>query len=590
MITNMRAYFVIIILVCFSFSFIYSQKNAEKGDRYFDQNQFGTAIKYYLLDIKSGDRKTSEHAMRRLADCYRIIGEFEKAEETYKKILKRKKKDPTNYLNYGLSLKSSAKYAEAKVQFNEYILLKPEDPMGKMLLISCDSAQKWLDETIGREVKNIDKINTEHSEFSPVLLSDSRLYFASSRTGSKEALISFDGGGDMHRLDLYSISMDLINEKENRKTDIINFKDINSPMHDGSACFSKDGKELYFTKTVKGKRNLNTNDILFTLQVYYCKIDSTGRWSKPESAFSFNSMDYSVGHPALSDDEQTIYFMSDKPGGYGKTDIYYSIKQKNGEWGKPVNAGNFVNTFGYELFPYYSETGKLYFSSNAHPGMGQLDIFYAEYMDAKWVNVQNMKPPINSIGNDFGIALDGAYNRGFLSSDRFNGRGAEDIYSFSDEIPISLTLKQSSIEFFDKSIYDDIKYKLINERDKSELELTAKNGLYSFDLRDKEPYLLIAKKSGFPFNKINLELIRDTISGDFSIKIKPTLKPLTIDGYYLPVENKVKQENGMNVYFIPLAAVEKQVKLDLNSKGYFKCDQELDANSEYIITSKSQNP
>src|ERR1700752_3993530 len=110
----------VLIFLC-TVSSVSAQKNCEKGDKYFYQNLFEDAIKYYQLDIKSKNRKASEKAMQKLGDCYRIIGEFEKAEETYRKILKRKKKDPVNYLNYGLSLKSSAKYAEAINQFKEYI-------------------------------------------------------------------------------------------------------------------------------------------------------------------------------------------------------------------------------------------------------------------------------------------------------------------------------------------------------------------------------------------------------------------------------------------------------------------------------------
>ena len=147
-----------------------AQRNNAKGDKYFNQNQFDQALKYYLFDSKARKRIVSEYAQLKVADCYRIMGEFDKAEEAYKKIQKRKKKDPTSYLNYGLSLKSSSKYAEAKVQFQEYITLNPSDLRGPLFLASCDSAQEWLDETIGREVKNIEKkqqLNTEELFWTP---------------------------------------------------------------------------------------------------------------------------------------------------------------------------------------------------------------------------------------------------------------------------------------------------------------------------------------------------------------------------------------------------------------------------------------
>ena len=164
------------LLVCLFSVLTKAQRNSEKADRYFNQNQFESAIKYYQLDVNSGNKKAKEYAIAKLADCYRIMGEFEKAEETYRKILKRKNKEPNNYLNYGLSLKSSAKYTEAKLQFEEYIKLKPDDKMGPVYLQSCDSAQKWLDETIGKEIKNIEQINTAFSEFGTFIYQN-QLYF-----------------------------------------------------------------------------------------------------------------------------------------------------------------------------------------------------------------------------------------------------------------------------------------------------------------------------------------------------------------------------------------------------------------------------
>lgn len=507
----------------------FSQRGVDKGDRYFNVNQFDAAIRYYLTDIASKNRKTSEYAMQKLADCYRITGEFEKAEEWYRKILKKRKKDPVNYLNYGLSLKNSAKYAEAKIQFEEYIKLKPEDLMGPVYLHSCDSAQKWLDETMGKEVKNIEKVNTPYSEFSPYIIHN-KVYFSSSRPGSKQALISFDGGGEVHRLDIYSIDFNSIDKKVTDASDITNFKEINSPRHEGAACFSKDGKELYFTKTVKGSRNETTNAVLNTLQIFYSKIDSSGKWSVPVSAFSFNSTNYSVGHPSLSADGNTIFFMSDMKGGFGKTDIYYCSKQSNGKWAPPRNIGNSINTFGHEMFPFISESGVLYFSSNAHPGMGQLDIFEAHYMDGKWTGVVNVKPPVNSIGNDFGMVLDGGMHRGFFSSDRFNGKGAEDIYSFAEELPLTLNFKDDTLLFFDKSVFDELKYKIINEKDKSETALISVNGVYKFKLDKTTPYKLVARKSGMVYN--TLFFVYNSAENNYSLKIKTTAKPILLEGLF----------------------------------------------------------
>jgi|GEM_PF-2372956 len=565
----------------------FSQRNSEKGDRYFDQNQFEMAIKYYQMDIGSKDRKVSSYALQKMANCYRISGEFEKAEETFKKILKKKKKEPLNYLNYGLALKNSAKYAEAIVQFQEYVKLKPEDPMGTVFLLSCDSAQLWLDETIGKEVKNLEKLNTELSEFGPAFLNSEELYFSSSRQGSTKALISFDGGGDIHRLDLYTIKINEIDPKENKKTSLVNFRDINTPLHEGPACFSGDGKEIYFTKTIKGKRDKETNEILGTLQVFYSIKDSSGKWSIPKSAFSFNSQDYSVGHPSLSKDGQTIFYMSDKPGGFGKTDIYYSVRLADGIWSAPKNAGDKVNTFGHEMFPTLAISGDLYFASNAHPGMGQLDIFRASLTDGAWGNVHNLKPPINSIANDFGIVFDGEERRGIFSSDRFNGKGAEDLYSFSEDIPLRISLASNIIYFQDKSVYDDIKYKLFTESDSSQTDLVAENGFYCVKLVDKEKYILKVSKNGMPYNQVSLHYSLDSLSQDTKIDLRAKEKPVSLEGYFFPAK-AVTPSSAQECSEISVYLEEQQegvLHIYNNEKGYFKFDNTLEPLKTYKVRS-----
>lgn len=569
---------------------VFSQKYSDKGDKFFDKNLFAEAIPFYQLELKEGNKKIGDYVMERLADCYRITGQFELAEETYKKILQKGKKNPKNNLNYGQSLKSSAKYAEAAAQFKEYVRLNPSDPMGTIYLQSCDSAQKWLDETIGKEVKNIENINSTFSEFSPVFSTPNKLVFSSSRPGTKEALISFNGGSDVHRLDLFEVDVNSLNDI--KKADIINLSGINSPLHDASATFSADGKEVYFTRTASGKKDKTKNKVLSTLQVFKCVQDSLGKWSKAESAFSFNSFDYSIGQPSLSKDGKTIYFMSDMPGGFGGADIYYSKKQDDGTWGPPVNMGNEVNTFGHELFPYIAESGIFYFSSNTHPGMGQLDIFSSTFQNGKWTNVRNLKPPVNSIGNDFGIVLDQKDLRGFFSSDRFNGKGEEDIYSFSEVIPQKLTINGGLIQFPDKSIYDGIKYKLINIKSKEETVLQPKEGIYSLSLANGESFMLVAKKNGFSYNKIELAILHDTLGKTLELKIKPGLRPLFVEGYIKSGLNidttltKFKDSPLENVSVILIDSTTTIEKKNTSKTGFFEFTQKLNGNENYTIAAK----
>ena len=498
------------------------------------------AIPYFVAESNTGGKENKDNraqALSKLADCYRITGQFELAEKTYKELFKKNKKDPATVLKYAHSLKSSAKYSEAKEEYKLYTKMNPNDKMGPIYVQSCDSAQKWLDETIGQEAKNLDKVNSKDPDFSPVFYQDG-FVFSSSREGSKKRLISFNGGNDVLKLDLY---YEPIAGGLNALTDPVNLKKLNTPNHEGPATFSQKGDTIYFTRTVTGKKDKKSNKVLNSLQVYMSVQDSKGNWSAAKSAFDFNSNDYSIGHPSLSPDGKTIYYMSDMPGGKGFTDIYYSVKDASGKWSAPINAGDEVNTFGHELFPFIANNGKLYFSSDVHPGMGKLDIFSAEWIDDKWTHIQNLKPPINSISDDFGIAFDKTCKVALFSSDRFNGKGSDDIYAYIINAPLDLTLNGGNLEFPDFSSFDGIAYKLIDVDAGSENILQPVNGKFSVPLPEGKKMQLSARKVGLSYNKVNLDMQRGADENYLKLHVQSTLKPIKFNGVLM---NKIQQDSA----------------------------------------------
>ncbi len=578
-----------IILLCFlwsSFS-VLAQKHSLRGDKYYDLNLFSDAIKYYQQDIRSRKKGVSEHAMQRLADCYRITGNFVKAEQTYEKILKKKRNNPANFLNYGISLKSSAKYAEAKVQFLEYMKMKPEDPIGRVYLMSCDSAQKWLDETIGKEVKNLQHVNTPYSDFGPTLNRNEELVFSSSREGTSRPLISFNGGRDIRRIDLFSIKIKDIEDKKKERSTNKPFKTLNTPYHEGASCISANGRELYFTKTVKGKRNRDKNMIVGTLQVFVSTADSTGKWSEPQSAFSFNSVDYSVGHPSISKDGKTIYYMSDRPGGFGGADIYFSKRNSEGEWGAMTNAGKAINTFGNELFPSVLNDTTMFFSSNGHPGMGQLDIFRASQENGRWVTAVNVKPPINSIANDFAITFYGSSGRGFFSSDRFNGKGEEDIYSFSEELPSEISIINDTLYFNDLAVFDDVKYKLSNETNSTDITLNKKDGVFMARLEPDKTYLLDGSRYGMVYNQVLIKFTKDSVQKFMTFKIASSHKLLHVSGAaQVGVKDGKRPKKSTGNYSSLSSVSYSEMLMAVDKKGYFTFSADLEAGKDNIINSR----
>lgn len=206
---------------------------------------------------------------------------------------------------------------------------------------------------------------------------------------------------------------------------------INGPYHDGPAVLGQDGRTLFFTRSNYLQRKLQKDDRNTShLKLFRAKLDSTGKWSDLH-AFTYNSEEWSTGHPALDTDGRTLYFASDRPGGYGGSDIW-SCQDKGTGWGEPMNLGPAVNTAGNELFPTINGNS-LYFSSSAHANMGGLDIFETHQQNGRWSDPLNMNAPINTPKDDFSFVLDSTSKAGYLSSDR---DGTDQVYSFIMPDPV----------------------------------------------------------------------------------------------------------------------------------------------------------
>ena len=568
---------------------LYSQKNdMQKADRYFDLNMFKDAIPFYLEASKQGKTQEKEKALMQLANCYRITGEFEEAEKTYQKMLKNKKTPATSYFDYGLALKASSKYLEAITVFEKYRSKAPADSANANRMIkSCLMAQQWLDEPVEYDVKLVDKLSTESPDFAAGYYMDG-VYLCSSREGSKKPLLNFNGGNPNPALDFYFSYM-------NVPSDSVKVPDhfpgnLNTEEHEGPGTFTNDFSKLYFTKSVIGKKSKDTKR-LKSLQVYVTEKDSANNWKIAKSAFDFNSSLYSVGHPSITKEGNRIYFMSDMPGGVGGTDIYYSDLQKNGKWGKPINIGKPINTIGNELFPFISEDTTLYFSSNIHPGMGKLDIFYSKPInDTSWTEPMNMRAPINTIGDDFAFIKDSKLNRGFLSSDRFNGKGADDVYTFSHIEPFSISVEGSDISILDQSFYDGVTYKLVNDSTKEETLLTWDNGRFKANILPEVSYTLSARKDGFRYAKVGITRKIPKTNQHITFEIRPVDKSVKVEGvlYQLDSTQNVNQ-NKVGKGFVSLAENENVLAYQqMDSTAKFKFDYDLTAGNTYLLTDDSE--
>lgn len=228
---------------------------------------------------------------------------------------------------------------------------------------------------------------------------------------------------------------------------------INSKYHEGPSTFTKDGSRVIFTRNnYTGGQYRSSTDGVNKLKLYTAT-QTNGFWSDAVE-LPFNSDEYSTGHPSLAngrngEPDQLLYFSSDRPGGFGGTDVYVST-WTNGTWSAPVNLGKGVNSKGNELFPFVDEKGNLYVSSDGHGGLGGLDLFYIQLTGESQPAGQllNLGEPLNSPTDDFGIVTDGQRNGGYFSSNRKQGGSDDDLYRFTRQTPAN-PCRELTVSVFD---------------------------------------------------------------------------------------------------------------------------------------------
>ncbi|MDR2126969.1 MAG: OmpA family protein [Prevotellaceae bacterium] len=231
--------------------------------------------------------------------------------------------------------------------------------------------------------------------------------------------------------DLYNSRL-LVRNKNNEESQLSPFEQYQKI---GSPYISNDGKEFYFVlsgivHTTSAKSIFKSQTIYYPLQIMMLA-NINNEWSQQPAGFQYNSKDYSSADPCLSPDGKYLYFVSNKKGGYGGTDIYRCKRNGNGGWNEPENIGSNVNTASNERFPRFDTKGNLYFSSTANTE-GDMDLFVCSPDENNYFKTPvKMDQPFNSKGDDFAISFIDE-NSGYISSNRDGG--VDYIYRFESEI------------------------------------------------------------------------------------------------------------------------------------------------------------
>jgi len=392
----------LLLLLCFSFISAFSspwQNKVIRADSLVQRHDYLGASKRYekLLKNQNIPADSTFHIKVQLAKCYEQMGATIKAEALYAQLEGSDwRVDENIRFAYARVLEANGKCESAKAMF-----LKTNNPAAKDFAEIAEEscADAFTDKQV--EVKPL-SLNSPATDFAPVMYKKG-LVFTSNRKRKRHTM--------------------LVIAEENSKGGWSKVKPFSKKMkghNSKTATFNTTGDEIFFSRNNCGKyRN------------HLCIVKSTNHrhWSRPKR-LPFENPEYNYTQPSLSADGKTLYFSSDMPGGAGGMDIWMSIKTTDSTWSTPLNLGDTVNTPGDEVYPFITENGNLYFSSNGHAGMGGLDIFIAKTNGDKFISVTNLEMPINSAKDDFGIFISPADRFGYFSSNR---GGDDDIYQFEQQ-------------------------------------------------------------------------------------------------------------------------------------------------------------
>lgn len=558
---NIHIYSFLICIIIFS-----SCSSSKKAAKSFANGEYNVAIETYKKALKPNDPESNFN----LAEAYRLSNRISESAPYYSASLKSGIENEYVNIYYAKALKANENFIEATKVLDNFIAKGEDEDIVALARREVENIEK-ITAVKAKEnyyrVKNLAAINTSSAEYSPIY-NQGYLYFTSNRNGGKV----FKGTGTPFT-DIYKVKSKGANVDLNTLAPITNL--INDPdVNEGSITMSKNGSSIIFAKGNNGKFS-GTNEV----NLYFTR-QRNGKWSQPRY-ININGKDTWDSAPALSPDGTTLYFSSNREGGFGGIDIYSAKVNRRGRWVDVRNLGDKINTPGNDMFPSIGDDGNLYFSSDGHSGLGGLDVFVSK-RDKGVIYVENLGVPVNSNKDDFGFFLFNP-SRGFFTSNRKGGAGDDDIYTFVNDDPnlkivnyfLSGTTLTPNPESEEEMIpLSNTKVLLLDENEEVIDEVFTKvNGKYRFRVYSEENYNIRAEKENYfttrrPFSTIGKSIDRA------KLEKMVTNVEFTMD---LPLDQIIIEKSIVmdNIYY------------DLN-----KAEIRLDAEEELdnLVTLMSDNP
>lgn len=498
------------------------KKELEKADQMYKNNAYVDAIKIYETIATKG--YVNQKMLQSLGDAYYYNAEYKKALTWYKQLFSGKYNvEPEYYYRYAQTLRSSGNNELADKYMKEFADLTNDQNAIQMFEVNKDYKAE-IEDNSGRFELTPASINTIFSEYGTTFYNDDNVVFAGATKGR-------EGEADPRTGDSY---YDLYVTKRTQQrlgdTKTPFAGELNSIFNESTAVFSKDGNTVYFTRNnyMNSKIGMNKKKSIL-LKIFKATRDANGKWGNVKE-LPFNSNNYNVAHPALSPNEDYLYFTSDMNGSLGQSDIFRVEIRGEDSYGVPENLGATINTPGRESFPFIDKDNILYYSSDGFPGLGGMDIFAIKiYEDGSYSKHQNIGKPGNSMYDDFCYVVDSKSRVGFLSSNRPGGKGKDDIYGFIDNNPLQFDCEKNLIgvvmDAETKKVLPEAFITLSNKAMESVNKVASrKDGSFTFKLNYKmckDPYFYIrGQKERYEVSEVK---VSNTEEGD--VKYELYLKP-----------------------------------------------------------------
>ncbi len=402
-----------------------AQVGLSRADKTYDKLAYIDAIKIYENIAKRGH--VSTEILKNLGNANYFNAQYAEANQWYSQLFTdfaSSEIEPEYYYRYAQTLKNVGQDDQATVYLKQFAEKNKESKRAEIIRADKDY-QAEIKRNSGRYDIQDAGINTGYADYGSSFYKEQVLFTTARDTSNFAKKVHTWTDQSFTKIYVADIQEDGTLTKAKKFS-----RKIDTKFNEATPVVTKDGQTMYFTRNnYNGSRGTDSKKTTL-LKIYRAELKGD-KWTNV-TELPFNSNQFSTAHPVLNANEDTMYFVSDRPGGFGQSDLWSVAMTENG-FGTPVNLGAGINTDGRESFPFVTSDDELYFATDGRPGMGGLDVYAAKIKtDGTFSDVQNIGASVNSTSDDFGYIINKTTKRGYFSSNRESGIGNDDIYAFKE--------------------------------------------------------------------------------------------------------------------------------------------------------------